>query len=221
VTEHYAFSDLDIHTADEIEVLARSMRRMEDDIHTHISNLEAVSSELAKTRIEADQMNQLAKKDTLTGIRNKLSYNEHITVMQHQLKEGDIRFGILIADLDGLKIINDTYGHDKGDIAIKTLSDTICEFFSHSPVFRIGGDEFAVIIRNTDYDNASILTDKVTERFEDLKSNDALEPWEQVSASLGYALYNPAKDKDVSAVFRRADQQMYEWKKKSKARRRD
>lgn len=219
VTGHYAFSDLDIHTGDEIEKLARSMQQMEDDIHTNISNLRAVSTELAKTRLEADQMNKLAKKDPLTGIRNKMSYNEHIAEMQQQLEQGDTKFGILIADLDNLKSVNDTYGHDKGDISIITLSNIICEVFAHSPVFRIGGDEFAVIIRNNDYTNVDDLIEEVSARFEALNEDTSLKPWEQISASLGYALYNSSKDEDVGSIFRRADRIMYDYKKKKKGQR--
>ena len=54
-------------------------------------------------------------------------------------------------DLNNLKTINDTYGHDKGNIAIMKLANMICEVFSKSPVFRIGGDEFAVILFKKDY----------------------------------------------------------------------
>ena len=215
-SELYAFKELDIHTGDEIEKLANSMQQMEDDINTNISNLRAISNELSKTRIKADQMNKLAKKDPLTGIRNKLSYNEHIERMQKEMQHGTVKFGILIADLNNLKKTNDTYGHDKGDIAIITLSKIICDIFSHSPVFRIGGDEFAVIIRNNDYKNIDALIDKVLVEFDALNNDPSLEPWEQISASLGYALYNPKKDENIESVFKRADYNMYEYKKKMK-----
>jgi diguanylate cyclase (GGDEF)-like protein len=58
-----------------------------------------------------------------------------------------------ISFLNNLKTLNETYGHDKGDLAIKKLSNLICRVFSHSPVFRIGGDEFAVILRGWDYEH--------------------------------------------------------------------
>lgn len=215
-SELYAFKELDIRTGDEIEKLADSMQQMEEDINTNISNLKAVSSELAETRFEADQMNKLAKKDPLTGIRNKLSYNEHIAEMQQELAHGNRKFGILIADLNDLKKTNDTYGHDKGDISIITLSQIICETFAHSPVFRIGGDEFAVIIRNDDYTNVDALIDEVSEKFDAIRNDPSLEPWQQISASLGYALYNPKKDEYIDSVFRRADHIMYDYKKKMK-----
>lgn len=60
-------------------------------------------------------------------------------------------------DLNYLKLINDNFGHDKGNIAIKKICNIVCVTFKHSPVFRIGGDEFVVILENEDYDNIHTL----------------------------------------------------------------
>ena len=213
--EKASFNELDIKTGDEIETLHRSMVQMEKDIDNYIENLDKTRKQLSSTKQEADEMNELAHKDSLTGIRNKLAYDQEEAKLRNEFKAGKREFGIAIVDLNGLKFINDNYGHDCGNISIVTISKIICEVFLHSPVFRIGGDKFAIILKNNDYDKIDALTTEFHERLDALKQED-LEPWEKVSASIGYALYDPKLDNSVDDVFRRADQDMYQKKKKMK-----
>ena len=95
----------------------------------------------------------------------------------------------------------------------------VCKSFAHSPVFRIGGDEFVVILENEDYDDAEKIVDKFTGILGEIKQDDSLEPWEKVSAAIGWTRYDPDKDDDVESVFKRADNMMYENKKAMKAER--
>ena len=120
-------------------------------------------------------------------------------------------------DLNYLKKINDTYGHDKGDIAITKLCRMVCRIFSHSPVFRIGGDEFAVFIIGEDYDNYDRLIADFYFRLDEMAKDESLEPWEKVSAASGTAFYDEKKDADLDSLFKRADHIMYERKKEMKA----
>ena len=122
-------------------------------------------------------------------------------------------------DLNFLKFINDTFGHEQGNLAIIGLTKLVCKIFAHSPVFRIGGDEFAVILKNDDYKNIKALEKTFNDRINELAADDALLPWEKISAALGYALFDPEKDKSTDDVFKRADQNMYERKKAMKAER--
>ena len=123
--------------------------------------------------------------------------------------EGPLEFAFGVFDCDDLKYINDTYGHDKGDIYLKTASKLICNIFDHSPVFRIGGDEFAVILENEDLKNREVL-------FEEFKKAEteicekAQNEWEKVHVTMGMAVYDPSIDTSVIDVARRADQRMYE-----------
>ena len=120
-------------------------------------------------------------------------------------------------DLNYLKNINDTHGHDMGNIAIKKLCGLVCDTFKHSPVFRVGGDEFIVILENRDYQNIEELVGNFNSRLNDLEKETALEPWEKISAAIGYALYDPIKDDGIQSVFKRADQAMYNRKTEMKA----
>jgi diguanylate cyclase (GGDEF)-like protein len=121
-------------------------------------------------------------------------------------------FAIGVFDCDNLKYINDFYGHDKGDIYIKKASQLICRTFKHSPVFRIGGDEFAVIMENEDFRDRDKLFNLFREYREEICAA-AEHEWEQANISMGVAVYDPEFDPAVIDVARRADKVMYENKR--------
>jgi diguanylate cyclase (GGDEF)-like protein len=213
------FEGLNIHTKDEIETLYKSMIQMEHDIDNYIRNLVATREALEDTREEADLMNDLAHRDALTGVQNKLAYDQELQMLEEQRANGETSFGIAMIDLNDLKKTNDLYGHDCGNVSLKLLSNTICAVFVHSPVFRIGGDEFTVVLRGHDYNEIEDLAKEFHARMEALFGPDTndLEPWERISAAMGYALFDPAVDKGIGDVFCRADEQMYINKRQMKA----
>ncbi len=116
-----------------------------------------------------------------------------------------------------LKQINDTYGHDKGDLYLQSSCRLICRIFQNSPVFRIGGDEFAVILEKDDYANRDDLVSKFRKEREDIAKTVEI-PWEQANVTMGMAEYDPENDLAVIDVARRADQRMYENKRLRKER---
>ena len=93
------------------------------------------------------------------------------------------------------------------NIAIQKTCALICESFAHSPVYRFGGDEFVVVIKDRDYDNV----EEIIRQFREQAEKTTGEPWERVDAAIGYALYE--NDDTVNDVFRRADHKMYEQKR--------
>jgi len=124
--------------------------------------------------------------------------------MDQRIADGEVsEFGVVVFDVNDLKEINDTQGHGVGDQAIRDACGLICRCFKHSPVFRIGGDEFAVILEGDDYTNRNELLDV----FEKMMSENAREGKPVVS--FGCALFNPLQDKSMSTVFERADEIMY------------
>ena len=196
------FDSMKIQTHDEIESLYLSIRKMLHDITTYIDNLVATTRELSLTRNQADVMTELARTDTLTGVGSKLAYDQKM----NELAEGNGRYGIVMADLNNLKIINDTDGHAKGDEAIRKVCMILCDAFKHSPVYRIGGDEFVVVITGRDYD-------QVDERIENFERTIERSGG-GISAAIGFALHEEGES--VGDVFRRADSTMYENKKRMK-----
>ncbi|MBO6214720.1 MAG: GGDEF domain-containing protein, partial [Lachnospiraceae bacterium] len=204
---------------DEIATLSAQIAGMIRDIHAYINNLTQTNEALDKANDTAARMSALAQRDPLTGIRNRNGYNAEMSKLEKEIKKGGCEFGIAMIDLNYLKVTNDTYGHEKGNIAIKKLSNIVCHVFDHSPVFRIGGDEFVVVLRNDDYRKRETLQELFMAKLQESQDDPTLEPWEKVSASIGIAIYEPARDKGTETVFKRADAKMYENKKEMKAAR--
>ena len=152
--------------------------------------------------------------DPMTRVKNKGAYASDLEELQTQAdKEGShMRFAIGVFDCDDLKKVNDIYGHEKGDEYLKAACHMICSIFRHSPVYRIGGDEFSVILRNEDYQNREALMRQFEVMSETINySTD--KPWEQVHISMGVAEYDPENDSSVDEVMRRADDMMYKNKR--------
>ncbi len=178
-----------------------------------VDRLTSTMDELISARKKADTMSKLATRDSLTGIRNKTSYEAEARELDRKISEGRAEFGLAMIDMNNLKSINDNYGHNNGDVSIKKLSKMICDTFIHSPVFRIGGDEFVVILENEDYRNIEKLSDKFKAMVEKETSDDGIDPWKRISAAIGYALYDDTLDENVRSVLARADREMYKCKR--------
>ena len=165
---------------------------------------------------EQHLVNDLNKRvfvDALTSVRNRGAFSNYIATLQERLdKKEPLAFAISVFDCDNLKKINDQDGHDKGDIYIKTASQLICRIFQHSPVFRVGGDEFAVILQNEDYQNREALAEKFEETRIALCAA-ARNRWEEPHVAMGVAVYDPELDGTVDDTVRRADKKMYENKR--------
>lgn len=182
-----------------------------------ILGVENIDIEVQKEKERLKALNsekELARRDDLTGTKNKTAYLELTRSVQDNIDSGIkyLTFAIVVCDINGLKQINDTEGHQAGDEYIKNCAGLICRIFAHSPVFRIGGDEFVVFIRGGDYAFKSSLFDKL--RREVLKNRSI--HGRPVIAS-GMSAYDPTSDKTVSEVFDRADAIMYENKKDLKS----
>lgn len=201
----------------EISSLAWQISVMILKIEEYITNLFAATRELSTTREHAKLMNKMAHRDALTGVSNRAAYESEAEKLEWEISNGTAKFAIAMIDLNFLKRINDTFGHEKGNVAIKKLCGMVCRIFEHSSVFRIGGDEFVVILKEEDLEREKELTAQFREELKSLQEDGSLEPWEKVSAAIGVARYDPQKDGSASNVFSRADRLMYEDKKRMKA----
>lgn len=196
----------------EIKALSDAVVKMTADIRDYVTDI--ISAEK-----KAQNMQELANRDALTGIRNKTAYDYELRRVQRSLEEGDTRVGLAVVDLNFLKRINDTCGHDKGDIAIRRLCRLVCTVFDHSPIFRIGGDEFVIILRGSDYERYPELLARFEAALRELAADETLPPWEKVSGAIGAAFFDQTVDQSMDDVFQRADRAMYERKKEMKAAR--
>ena len=211
------FAKINIKTRDEIEDLSNSMKKMEGDINKYIADLLSTSNKLEGAEKKADEMKSLADKDALTGIYNKRAYFETEERLNREIREGKARFAISMIDLNDLKVTNDTLGHEKGDELIIGLSNIIRDTFKSSNMYRIGGDEFAVISENGDLKDIEALEKKFAQAIVNsmkAKNIDGM----GVSAAIGVAIFDPKTDNNVEDTFKRADKKMYQNKKIMKGR---
>ena len=214
---HEVFKKLNVKNHDEFRDLAESMKTMENDINLKIHELMQANAALLASQKVAGKMAELANKDALTGVRNKIAFDNIVNSLNEKIEKGEaLEFGLAMIDLNYLKNINDEYGHDAGDRALVKLCNIVCAIFAHSPVYRVGGDEFVVLFRNVDYQDAATLVREFEDKIAKLSKDKNLVPEEQVSAAIGYSAYIPGDDSCVDDVFKRADKAMYANKKKMK-----
>ncbi len=207
---------------DEIDSLGQAFVSMIREVAEHMQKMVRASRQLEVSRKREHEMSELAIKDSLTGIRNKTAYDREVFKIEREIENGEKSFGVAMVDLNFLKKINDNYGHEKGDIAIQTLCRLVCVTFAHSPVFRIGGDEFVVILKNSDYAAVESLVEKFSSEIKAMSYDGTAEMWEAPSAAIGFALYEEKVDHgSYESVFKRADEKMYEHKQQMKAVRED
>ena len=143
-----------------------------------------------------------AKRDALTGVKNKHAYLDAEKQINTAIENKEQpEFSLAIFDVNDLKTVNDTRGHNAGDEYLKAACSIICEIFSHSPVYRVGGDEFVVISQGSDYANIDKLMEEVDRHNEYAAENDG------VIIACGMAKFD--NDNNVVEVFDRADTLMY------------
>ncbi|MBQ1535950.1 MAG: GGDEF domain-containing protein, partial [Ruminococcus sp.] len=173
-----------------------------------VSNIDAAKQREMDFRAALGNAMDMANKDALTKVKNKHAYSHAVAEMDEDIAgRRSKEFAIAVLDINGLKNINDTRGHRVGDEYIKSCCRIICTTFKHSPVFRIGGDEFAVILTGEDYENRQILSDS----FKSIMQSNAQR--ELATLAIGIAAYDRNMDTSVATVFERADNAMYENKK--------
>ena len=173
-----------------------------------VSNIDAAKQREMDFRAALGNAMDMANKDALTKVKNKHAYSHAVAEMDEDIAgRRSKEFAIAVLDINGLKNINDTRGHRVGDEYIKSCCRIICTTFKHSPVSRIGGDEFAVILTGEDYENRQTLSDS----FKSIMQSNAQR--ELATLAIGIAAYDRNMDTSVATVFERADNAMYENKK--------
>ncbi len=187
---NYDFS-LEYDKDDEIGILTHTFRQL-----------------AANTKEKITKARKMAAIDPLTGIKNKHAYAQWEEDINGRIREGDQEpFAVVVCDVNNLKVVNDMYGHKEGDACIKNACARICGVFSHSPVFRVGGDEFIVILTKDDYTQRKKLLERINALPRDITK---IRLGETISA--GMAEYVRDKHTALLSVAEEADKAMYERK---------
>ena len=214
--------NLNINSKDEIEDIHDEIRSMQirildylDDITTIQKEKEKVEDDIQRKEEELGQISKEAYRDSLTSVGSKTAYIKEVEELKKTIKEGNAEFAIVMVDVNCLKTINDVYGHATGDAYLKGCCRIVCDVYKHSPVYRIGGDEFVVILTGDDYNERQKKLQTIRALFEESFNNTDHEPWLRYSAAIGMAEY-ASDDSTFELVFKRADNAMYKAKRQFK-----
>ena len=173
--------------------------------------------DVTERRDSAEQLQQLATRDALTGLYNRRRFQEELERMLPDAERRGGCVGLLAIDLDAFKPINDNYGHQAGDDVLVALAQELAAVIRRNEIlFRLGGDEFAVLVSDTAEDDMAGLARRVQERIESLSFNFGNAPT-RMTASLGIALY-PDDASTSELLIAHADQAMYQAKNGGKNR---
>ena len=187
-------ASLDCKSKDEVGSLSKSLKEM-----------------VSQLKLRIQYMNELAYFDTLTNVKNNTAYLQEVTFLKKEMDTGAVDFTLFVVDVYGLKEINAHYGHDYGNKLIISAANAMIQIFGYENVFRIGGDEFAVIMKDISSTKGSELQQKFIKLVQNAEGEIKL------SAAIGGAAFHPTVDSDYEGVFKRADANMYEMKERMKA----
>jgi diguanylate cyclase len=159
-----------------------------------------IGSALARAEL-LEKLHRLALTDELTGLANRRSWHDHLEHALARARRSAAPLSVVVLDLNGFKQVNDKQGHAAGDRLLRTVSACWSSVLRDSDILgRIGGDEFAVILEQTD----EVTAARIAQRL------DGSLPAETVSAASGTATWN--RREDVEGLLSRADAAMYERK---------
>jgi diguanylate cyclase (GGDEF)-like protein len=158
----------------------------------------------------ADQALKLrheATHDALTGLLNRRAFRARLA---REVGEPEAEFALILCDMDNLKKLNDTLGHEAGDLALRLLADALRTGLRRDDAYRLGGDEFAIVLPGASQPDA----ERVVQRLEQTVSTAARAPIEVIAASFGVAAYEAGESAD--RMVARADAVLYEAKRRSR-----
>jgi len=173
----------------------------------------ASAEDITERKREEEKIKYLSFHDELTGLYNRRYLENEITRLKHSRH---YPLSIIVGDLDKLKFINDNYGHQIGDMYIQKTAEIFKDVFREEDVVaRTGGDEFSVILPNTNSEDAFKIINRIKKRFKNLNKKTKKLP-KEISISLGSSTVICANE-DINQHYINADQKMYENKKRKKS----
>lgn len=166
------------------------------------NNILAIVRDITERKTAEKKVFDMSMHDTLTGLYNRNYFESEIL---RYISEGIINVGMVICDIDGLKLVNDTMGHTEGDKYIRITANILSSCFSENDIIaRIGGDEFAVLTREINEDKINEIKAKVTKMANEYNDGSHI----PVSISIGYAILSD-NTKTINDIYKEADDYMY------------
>ena len=175
---------------------------------SRLQALRLFANQAVATLQSADQSLKLrheATHDALTGLLNRRAFRARLA---REAGERDAGFALILCDMDNLKRVNDTLGHEAGDVALRLLARALRSGLRRDDAYRLGGDEFAVVLAGA----SALDAEGVVRRLQDAVSRAAEGPIDMIEASFGLAVYEP--DESPDHLVARADHDLYQAKRR-------
>jgi diguanylate cyclase (GGDEF)-like protein len=174
---------------------------------------ERLRLELERANSANDVLSHIAMRDALTGLFNRRGFLQLAQAMMHGARRSGHTLSLIFADMDGLKQINDTLGHDEGDEAIRQAATVLQHAFRHEDIVaRIGGDEFVALTPGGAQDTLTVIEQRVARRFAEFNATSG-KPY-LVACSLGGYLVDPFSKESLDEMLAHADRVMYAEKRR-------
>ena len=157
------------------------------------------------------QAQRAALQDKLTGLNNRAAFDNSLTREVDLAQRQHTPLSLVVLDIDHFKTVNDSYGHSAGDLALRTLADSIIETLRRSDIaFRYGGEEFTLVLSNTDKASAHLVAERIRVAASQLSCNDGARNF-GFTVSLGVSELEQGEH--VTTFFDRVDQALFQAKK--------
>lgn len=197
-----------------ISQLLEETKKREEATLSMQSSLESMASEMKKLRAEVARLNSEATTDALTKVNNRRAFDMEIETLVSSCKTESKLMSLLMIDIDHFKAFNDRFGHTIGDKVLRFVATLIKKNVKgNDSVSRFGGEEFAVLLPETDYAGAMTVAENIRERLAKQTLSDSAEKVQlgTITASIGVANYQ--YDEGSEDLIRRADECMYQAKR--------
>lgn len=197
----YMEEEVPVPNSDEIKVYQTMKAPVIDEIG-NIHGLIGIVREISKQKKIEEKLRYLSYRDILTGLYNRTYFNEKISEI---LMKEDFQVGVIVGDLNGLKIVNDIYGHLEGDKLIKAASKILINASGENGyVFRWGGDEFITLLMDASEEDCKNYIDNINKMCKKTSHKN-----KSISISQGYAIFN-SENNEIDKVIKEADKMLYD-----------
>ena len=178
-----------------------------DDRERLVEEISLLRAKVARLQERVEQLDQLAHRDSLIDLPNRRGFMRELERLIARVDRYGVNGAMLFVDLDGLKMINDTFGHRAGDEALIQVANLLASGVRHSDVVaRIGGDEFGILLENSDEDAAHETASRLVNQISDCDFMHDGEPL-PLSVAIGVGMIDSLDTPD--AIMERADEAMY------------
>ena len=200
--------------AGQIQEVLRELRQQEGQIDSEIR--QRIANRTSALERKIGSLRQQAARDALTGLYNRRMFQEQLKEAIGQWEQSGQPLILMMIDIDHFKILNDTLGHAAGDDFLRSVAQLIRSTIRADDLaFRWGGDEFAVLLQNTEEAAARRLADRLVSLADTIAKTHQVA--KRPSLSIGFAAINLLSDHSEEAIVEAADRVLYRTKAERKA----